>query len=350
MRILHLTNHVLEAGNGIVNVAVDLACTQCAQGHEVYFASSGGGYEQLLEEYGVIHYRIAMGKSLTGVPRMLFSFLNIIKLTHPDVVHAHMMTGALLAKVCQLLVRFKLITHIHNEFQKSARLMGVGDAVIAVSDAVRQSMLNRGISSKKLFVIRNGTIHSPRVAKVEPKALQHPALVTVAGLYERKGIRDLIHAFSMLPDEVVAHLYIVGEGPDRNIFENLAHESPRHQYIHFEGFQRQPQCYYQEADIFVLASRKEPFGLVLIEAREYGCAIVATDVDGIPEALENGKAGFLVPVRNPEALSERLFFLLKNDLLSTEIAIRAQKNLDDFTVERMAGKVLGLYDHVVDRK
>lgn len=52
MRILHITNHVLEVGNGIVNVAVDLACSQSALGHDVFYASGGGEYERLLDCHG----------------------------------------------------------------------------------------------------------------------------------------------------------------------------------------------------------------------------------------------------------------------------------------------------------
>ena len=66
------------------------------------------------------------------------------------------------------------------------------------------------------------------------------------------------------------------------------------------------------ADIFVLPSHADPAPLVLSEAREAGCAIVATDVDGIPELLEHGKAGILVPVREPATLSEVLCSLVEN--------------------------------------
>lgn len=347
MRILHVTNHVMEIGNGIVNVAVDLACTQSDQGHEVYYVSSGGGYEALLAEHNVKHYKAIMRKSPTAVPKMLISFLEILKYTRPDIVHAHMMTGAIIAKLCQLRFQFKLVTHVHNEFQKSARLMGVGNAVIAVSEAVRQSMIVRGIHCNKIFVIRNGTTHSPRVLPAEPINLRKPAVLTVAGLYERKGIRDLIQAFSMLPDKIDAYLYIVGEGPDRQTFENLAKDSKRSDKIYFEGFQRQPHRYYPNADVFVLASHKEPFGLVLLEARDYGCAIISTNVDGTPEALENGAAGILVPAGKPDALMLQILYLLQNEPARKKLGLRAQENLSDYTVERMTEDVINLYKKIL---
>lgn len=347
MRILHITNHVLEIGNGIVNVAVDLACAQSDYNHEVFFASGGGEYEDLLNDHGVKHCQMVFSKSLAALPRMLYNLHKIIKITQPDIVHAHMMTGALIAKILRFRGNYKLVTHIHNEFQRSARLMGIGNAVIAVSEAVADSMQLRGIPSRKLHVIRNGVIGSPRVSAVVPIKLEYPAIITVAGLYERKGIRDLILAFDRLPESIHAHLYIIGEGPDRVIFENLAMQSNRVSKIHFEGFKRQPQAYLREATIFVLASRKDPFPLVLLEAREYGCPIIASNTDGIPEALEHGVAGYLVPVRDAVALSDRIQFLLEHKLSRENLGRRARENMEQYTVKRMVDQVINLYNNIL---
>ena len=196
--------------------------------------------------------------------------------------------------------------------------------------------------------IRNGTINSPRVSPAQSKMLNHPAIVTVAGMYERKGIRDLIGAFASLPSHVQAHLYLVGEGPDRAAFEGAAAQSGRAAFIHFEGFQRQPQAYMQDADIFVLASHKEPWGLVLSEARELGCAIVATRVGGIPEVLEHGHAGLLFPVGDVSALTALLLQLIESPEECGRLRNRAQENLQCLTVERMTGEVLKLYRDMLE--
>ena len=164
MRILHITNHAMEIGNGIVNVAVDLACTQSDSGHQVFYASNGGEYENLLNFHGVQHHQIKLRKSLFGLPQLWVDFRRIIRATRPDIVHAHMMTGAIIGKISRPGFGYKLVTHVHNEFQRSARLMGVGDAVIAVSEAVSVSMQNRGIPALRYHeyhtVYRHGHIPS----------------------------------------------------------------------------------------------------------------------------------------------------------------------------------------------
>src|SRR5215212_56156 len=139
MKILHLANYCDEVGNGIMNVAVDIACLQAELGHEVAFASGSGGgkFIELLHRYNVSHYTIE--QPWRRPLQLLFSAVRLARLLRhlkPDIVHAHMMTGALLARALRGLVGYRLVTTVHNEFQRTAVLMGIGDRVIAVSDAV----------------------------------------------------------------------------------------------------------------------------------------------------------------------------------------------------------------------
>ncbi|MFF2094269.1 glycosyltransferase family 4 protein [Paenibacillus sp. NPDC058174] len=348
MRILHLANHVEEIGNGIVNVMVDLACEQSKMGHDVSVASGGGSYETLLHSYGVSHYVLDQSRKPSSMLQAFFRFRTLVRKVKPDVIHAHMMTGALLSRLLKGMNRYKLVTHVHNEFQKHADLMRVGDSVIAVSQAVSESMAGRGIRHDKLRVILNGTVGSPRKHAAAKRELKGKAIVTVAGMYARKGIADLIEAFDLIAREVEdAHLYIVGNGPDRSQFEQLAACSEYRDRIRFEGFQRDPYSYMTAADVFVLASHREPFGLVLIEAREAGCAIVATSVDGIPEALDNGEAGMLVPPRNPRLLAEAVIGLLAYPERQLEYRRRAGEGLWAYDVKRVADETMKVYAEVL---
>jgi glycosyltransferase involved in cell wall biosynthesis len=145
--------------------------------------------------------------------------------------------------------------------------------------------------------------------------VQRPAIITVAGLLHNKGIQDVISAFALLSPAVPeASLYIVGDGPERATLEAMAAVLPCAKKIHFTGFVRDPRPYLFAADIFVLASYREAFGLVLAEAREAGCAIVASNVGGIPEALDNGEAGILLPPSQPRMLADTLAALLRMSL------------------------------------
>ncbi|MEI6441700.1 MAG: glycosyltransferase family 4 protein [Nostocales cyanobacterium ELA583] len=351
MRILHITNHVQKIGNGIVNVAVDLACLQAKSGLDVAVASAGGEYEKLLTDHGVEHFYLNQCRSPLNLIKTVWHYRQIIKKFQPDIVHVHMMTGAILAGILRKNREYHLVSTVHNEFQHSAILMGLADQVIAVSKAVANSMVQRGIPSQKLRVVSNGTLGSPRHKKLQdyqPVTMQHPSITTVAGMYTRKGIYELIEAFKIVSiDFPQAHLYLVGDGPDRLMFEAMVQNTDLKNHIHFEGFQSEPQCYMLATDIFVLASHCESFGLVLTEAREAGCAIIATDVDGIPETLDYSQAGILVPPKDIPILAKTLTQLLSDRQLLDQWKFRAKQNLERFSAARVHEETLTVYRELI---
>ncbi len=351
MKIIHILNDIHKLGNGIVNVAVDIACLQAKDGHNVAVVSNGGEYEILLNKYGVKHYKLNQKRTPLNIVKAGIIYRQIIKDFQPDIVHAHMITGMVLASALRIGNDYGLVSTVHNEFQRQSILMGLADRVIAVSEAVAKNMARRGISEKKLRVICNGTLGSPRnpvEIKSEYIQLSNPAIITVAGMYQRKGITVLINAFEQITDVFPqAHLYIIGNGPDKELFELQAKELSCANRIHFEGYQPQPQRYLNSSDIFVLASFRDPCPLVLSEAREAGCAIIATDVDGIPEALDYGEAGVLIPVQDNQALANSLTTLLNDSTKLNEWKNRASQNLERLNVNRVCQETLTVYQELV---
>jgi glycosyltransferase involved in cell wall biosynthesis len=347
LRIVHVLNHVRRTGNGIVTVAVDLACAQAAAGNRVLVISVGGDYESLLSECGVAHERVAHARNLPAVVRTALRFRALLRAFRPNVVHAHMLTGMIHAAAARPGLGYRLVSTVHNVHDRNAALMGLADRVIAVSAAVSRSMAKRGIPARKLRVVANGTIGSRRrraVGSGEVARLEHPAITTVAGMDKRKGIDILIRAFSDVAAAVPgAHLYIVGDGPDRAAFEVLAAASPAAAHIHFEGFSAEPQCYLQATDIFVLASLADSNPLVLSEAREAGCAIVASAVDGIPEALDGGRAGILVAPGDPAALARQLIDLARDPARIAHWRLQATGELQRLTVDRVCRETIAVY-------
>jgi glycosyltransferase involved in cell wall biosynthesis len=121
--------------------------------------------------------------------------------------------------------------------------------------------------------------------------------------------------------------------------------------VHFLGFVPDPRPYLHSADVFVLASRKDPFPLVIPEAREAGCAIVASNVDGIPEALEHGRAGLLVAPGDPQEIARAIARLLGNPEELAYFRMRARDNLDWLRLKRAAEETIAVYEDALgDRK
>ena len=354
MRILHILNDVTDRGNGIVNTAVDLAVEQARQGEAVAVVSAGGGYQSLLDGAGVRHLTLDQSRYPTQILRAARDLHQHLRDFRPDVVHAHMRTGLLLAWLWSKFDDFALVSHVHNVHDRESVLMGLADRVIAVSNSVARTMNSLGIPKRKLRVVVNRTLNSsrqPRLQEIVPANLLRPSIVTVCGMTKRKGIDELIQAFTEVgrnfPD---AHLYLVGDGPERKQFEEQASRSPHSSRIHFEGYREAPQSYMLSADVFVLAARRESFGLVLIEARAAGCPIVATAVDGIPEALENGWAGMLVRPRDIAALAGALNSMLRSEEERMEWKSRARKGVEEFCIDRMAREVNEVYGELMEER
>ncbi len=354
MRILHIVNRLSDRGNGIVNLAVDVAIDQQRAGHTVAFVAGQGGHVPLVEAAGIRVFSVDQDRTWNNLPLALVRTRKAIRSFRPDVIHAHMQTGLLLALPWARLHAIPLVGHLHNVHDRTARRMGWGDRLITVSAAVAESMRKEGVPAGKIRVVLNGTARSPRlpaVASLDPASLDRPSVLTVAGMSHRKGISELIEAFNLTAREFPdAHLYLMGEGPERELFEGQAAASPAKNQIHFLGFHATPQRFMLAADIFVLASRRDSCPLVLAEAREAGCAIVASDVDGIPEALDGGAAGILVPVQNPARLAEALLLLLRDPALRRTWAEKAQTGLDRFTVSRMSAEFVDIYRDLTDRQ
>ena len=353
MRIIHFAPYCHEVGNGVVNVAVDLASKQAEAGHIVGFASSGGSLINLLEKYGVEHFTVNLGlQSPVTIIRTLVALRRIMKRFKPDIVHAHMVPGALFGCVLRRGCQFRLVTTVHNAPKRQSILMGVADIVIVVSAANLKLMKHRGIPEHKMRIVKNGPLGSPRRLPIENQSdqigLQRPAIVTVARLFTQKGISDLIAAFDIIsavfPE---ATLYLVGDGPERKQFERQAAATNCSIRIQFVGFVKDPRPYLAQADVFVLASRNDPFPLVIPEAREAGCAIVATNVDGIPEGLDDGRAGILVPPSDPPSLAAALTRLLRDPDELSLWRRRATENIGWLRIERVSEETLAAYQDAV---
>ncbi len=345
MRILHVLNHTQRL-NGHVHAAVDLACAQAAQGHDVCVASGGGDFDGLLQRNGIKTVLVDHKRSFPNLAKALIHLRSHIRSFGAEVVHAHMMTSAVLAfPVCRL-SGVPLVTTVHNEFEKSATLMGLGSRVIAVSNVVGASMRKRGVPASRLCVVLNGTIGSARSdgRSEVPAELRSPSILFVGGLHPRKGLPDLMDALEIIHrSNPEAHLYVVGDGPFREEYKEIASKLACASAITFVGATKDPYPYMVGADIFVLPSHADPAPLVLSEAREARCAVIGTEVDGIPQLLEQGEAGILVPPRDPPALARALTRLLETPGQIDEWKAKSQLRIEHLTIDRVARETMQVY-------
>ncbi len=351
MRIIHLMNHC-RFGHGNVHAAVDLACAQTARGDAVCIASGHGEFEPLLAAHDIAFAPIDQEhRTPARLARAMWQLNRLVRDFRPDILHAHMMSGAILGAAASKIARVPLVTTVHNAFDKHAILMRLGDRVIGVSDAVSEGMMGRGVPRAKVRTVLNGTLGAPRrdFFPRETYDTPRPSISFLGGLHTRKGVPDLIEAFAIVAAENPwVQLNIFGDGPDRLAYERQAEALPMHNRIRFWGEVRDTKAALAATDIFALPSHAEPFGLVLTEAREAGCAIVANDVDGVPEVLDQGESGLLVPPRDPKAMAAAMLLLLGDDERMAMAKAAAQRNLERWSIDRVAAETDAVYRELVE--
>ncbi len=352
--IVHLIKHCGYA-NGNVHVAVDLACVQARAGHQVTFISAGGTFVPLLEQYGVQHITLNHDQNKPfSLLRTMGKVAWFAYRKKPYVINAHMMSSALVGWVGSLVSGVPLVTTVHNSFDKHSVIMRLGRRVIAVSQAERVSLLKKGYRSDRLVAVMNAPANSPREAFMDDGReiiLQSPAILAINALHRRKGVFDLIEACTQIFKELPGwKLYIADEGPDQELLKQQAAQAGLADRIIFLGFVAAPGRLLKQTDIFVLASYADPCSLVIGEARAAGCAIVATDVGGTREMLDNGRAGRLVPPGRPATLAAVLRSVMVDGHERYELQQESLRGSKVFQVERLVEDYALVYEQAQGRR
>jgi glycosyltransferase involved in cell wall biosynthesis len=340
-RIIHLAKHCVD-GNGHVHVAVDLACVQAEAGCEVLFVSCGGTYTEMLEQNGVQHIQLEQDQNKPlSLAQTIWKLSKIVRAFRPDILHAHMMGSAIVGYLVSLFSKAQLVTTVHNSFDSHSWLMRLGKRVVAVSNAEKVHLVDRGFPADRLDVVMNAPGNSPReLVRLNDfdLVLKHPCVATVCGLHRRKGVFDLLEAFKILAEDCPEWtLYIAGSGPDSEALEDQAATLGIGDRVVFLGVVPAPRTLYEQTDIFTLCSYADPCSLVIGEARSSGCAIVATAVGGTSEMLEFGRAGKLVPPGDPTQLASALGDLMKDPEARARLRQASSEGAEIFDVHRLLG-------------
>lgn len=312
MQLLMMTRHQVHRGGHHVTVR---------------YLKGKGELAASFEENGVtvVHPR----ESSPFHPCALMRLFHFLRRHKTDVVHTHLLKANFVGGIAAKFAGVKcIVSHKHNdeEFLRKRRYALLHDLASRFSDDV-VIYLSEHVKNffNKFEVVRpNSPLvvyygFAPGVYSASPVRLRDMFRIprsayvfgTVARIAPQKGIDVLIEAFNQVaascPD---VHLVVVGgKGFDAGYYERVMEQarfSPVSERIHFTGQLENPRGAYDEFDCFVLASRWEGFGLVLLEAMSAGCPIVATRVSAIPEVLRDGRDGMLVNGEDADALAAAL--------------------------------------------
>jgi glycosyltransferase involved in cell wall biosynthesis len=196
-----------------------------------------------------------------------------------------------------------------------------------------------GLPHGSVEAIHNGVPDIPLRSVERPRP--GPIVGAVGRFSRQKGFDVLIRALAALPDVTGV---LVGDGPQRGALERLAEELGVEDRIVITGWVERPRDFLPAFDVVAAPSRFEGFPLAVIEAMLAGRAVVASSVESIPEAIEDGSTGLLVPPDAPEALAQAIRTLLDDPGLREEIGGGARSRaLARFTASTMARRYEALY-------
>ncbi len=303
-------------------------------------------------------------------PRAILSLGRLLRRGRFAVVHAHSFRAELAARLWVKLIRPapRIVRTVHNTedfytrlpYAPIARASTVGaDRVIVISDAVgefvrdavglpaaRMDRIYYGLDPADWPVATNG--HA-RLSSGAP-AQRRPTIAVIARLAPQKGHRVLLDALPAIvqrvPDVLVR---LVGHEELSTTAELRAYAEMRGvaDRVHFEGFRSDVASVLGQADVMVLPSLWEGFGLVLLEAMAVGKPVVASAVGPVPEVVVDGETGLLVPPGQPEPLAAAIVRILTEPDLAARLGRAGRERVGErFTLDRMVAETEAVYQEL----
>ena len=329
----------------------------------VIACDSGTALEPLIalaHEAGLPIERLpASGRVSGSWPGRAVALLRLVRRLHPALIHVHLgwPAAGLPGIVAGSLTRVPTVVTLHlwvpPRRRVRARWRVLGGRVrawIAVSDGVADH-LRRGlpVPAERVHVVRNGI---PVARYAEPPAsvaairaeLGTPLVVAIAALRPQKRLDRLVSAATQLPG---VHVAIAGDGPAGPELAAQAARLGIADRVHLLGFRPDVAALLHAADVVALPSAVEGLPLAILEAMAAGRPIVATDVEGTSELLEDGRTGILVPGDDPEALAAAIAELLADPVRAASLGRRAAEHVRAaFDEQRVIDELDRLFDGI----
>ena len=310
------------------------------------------------EDHGIHIQYLGRGKY---DPLVLLDLLKLIIHENIHVVHLHLYASSIFGRLVRIITRVPTILHAHGPtdyygwkkrpyyswYQQIADLFlaKFTDLVIAVSTEVRDVYVTqRRIDSKKVIVLPNAISleeftpspleHCEEIKRQFGIKPNHWVVGTVTRFIEVKGNRYLLEAAHKVL-QTFPHTYflIVGHGPLYKELKALSQRLQLEKNVIFTGFHKDVAHLLSTFDLKVVTSLSEGCPNALLEAMAMGRPIVAANVDGIKEILTDGETGLLVPPRDPQALAEKIIYLLQHDQFRKQLGSNAYRESRKYGID-----------------
>ncbi len=359
MRLMYIINNLKLGGaekrvvdliNGLgPQFSLGLACLQC----------SGELLEDIQRE-DISVYDLGVRDRhdlLDGVERLM----GVLDSFNPQILHTHLVQASLLGRIAALSAKIPVITTQHHAYhvkdysplyriERSTWILSHG--FIALSIAIKRQIRSLGYRGP-VRVIRTGITPSDFAPTSTQEATSEPYILSVGQFRDmQKGHDLLVKSFRRVVDKFPNYkLYLVGDGPERAKVEELAYSLGLDSSVKFLGERHDVLELMAKSSLFVLASRWEGFGRVLLEAMSMGCAIIATSTEGIPEIISNEQNGLLVKTEDALGLSNSIIRLLTDGDLRRRLGGAGKQTARrKFPVSKMLKQETEFYNFILNSR
>jgi len=288
-----------------------------------------------------------------------------------DLIHIHeTIAGFFFTKIARIF-RIPLVSQIHTfgskqpEWPNLVRILlkkteistihSSNTVILLCTEAQNDVVTNYGCSPEKIVIIPNA-VDFERFSSIRSTKKRNnkdkPLLISFIGrLTESKGLPYLIYAIQRLKmsnDELPPfNVKIAGDGPLKDKLEYFVHKLGLSDQIRFMGYIKDIKPLLDSTDIFVLPSLYEGIPLALLEAMASGCAVIGSEVGGIPDIIKNTHTGFLVKSGDSKVLANRISLLLKDDELRTKLGKSGCEQVrKNFRWDNIVQAISQIYNHI----
>lgn len=353
MNVIHFVSS-LQPG-GMERFAVRMAAAQRSRLHRVaVFALRGGPLEEEAARAGVPVVVLGRGR----IDRILSTTKHALRF-RPNIVHAHNPTSLHYAVLARFVSGARVIMTNHGQGGGAGRTptafeIRQTDAFVAVSRSVAAKTATLEGFRDRTVVIHNAV---DAVAPARDRATMRAALglrdecvgLAVASLSAVKGHAVLLDALTRLHEAGVRPtVLLAGDGPERETLQQRVQALGLQDAIRFLGFRRDIPDLLVAADFMVLPSMMEGLPLAILEGMSQGLPVIATDVGGIPELVENGRTGLLVPPQDPARLADAISQVCRDAALRQRLGAEARHAVESaFSYAEMLGKYEAVYRQAI---
>ncbi len=292
--------------------------------------------------------------------RAALAIRRLVKQQNYDLVHSHTSHAHTLAfwasmgrRPVRLVTRRVEYSIFRNSFLGLNRIKyrRMSDAFIAISKRIKHVLVSDGIPEKLIHVIHSGVPSNPDISGARRLRAefdideQDPVLLSVAHLSPEKGHDILVQAMSEVAKSIPAfRLMIVGDGKCRPDLESMVQKLGLEHQVTFTGFRNDVGAFYDLATCFVSSSTAEGLGSAVLDALAAGVPVVAAAAGGIPEIVENGHTGILVPPSDPEKFAQGIVDFFSRPERARAMAANGRDLIQErFSVDVMVKETVALY-------